>query len=115
MIGHCQPEFFQKGDGVIHDSLAAYPPQQANSVCLAFTVMPRKNYSLRSIVMSPKRSASPSPPSPTFSDTTQASAINFGLDGPEKIITRANLRVSLQAYDEVCIVLLRYALIHRVF
>ncbi|KAN0097689.1 hypothetical protein V8E55_002135 [Tylopilus felleus] len=63
--------------------------------------MPRKNYSLRSIVMSPKRSASPSPPSPTFSDTTQASAINFGLDGPEKIITRANLRVSLQAYDEL--------------
>ncbi|KAG6378485.1 hypothetical protein JVT61DRAFT_12745 [Boletus reticuloceps] len=63
--------------------------------------MPRKNYSLRSITLSPKRSTSPGPPSPTFSDATHASAIHFGVDGPEKIITRANLKVSLQAYDEL--------------
>ena len=41
------------------------------------------------------------PPSPTFSDATNASAINFGSDGPEKIITRADLKASLQAYDDV--------------
>ena len=41
------------------------------------------------------------PPSPTFSDATNASAINFGADGPEKIITRADLKASLQAYDDV--------------
>jgi hypothetical protein len=27
--------------------------------------------------------------------------MNFGADGPEKIITRANLKVSLQSYDDV--------------
>lgn len=27
--------------------------------------------------------------------------MNFGADGPEKIITRADLKVSLQSYDEV--------------
>ena len=27
--------------------------------------------------------------------------MNFGADGPEKIITRANLKSSLQAYEEV--------------
>lgn len=32
--------------------------------------------------------------------------MNFGIDGPEKIITRANLKASLQAYDEVRIALL---------
>ena len=41
------------------------------------------------------------PPSPTFSDATNASAMNFGSDGPEKIITRADLKASLQAYDDV--------------
>lgn len=66
------------------------------------TVMPRKNLSLRNFTLSPKRPSSPGPPSPTFSDTTHASAINFGVDGPEKIITRANLKASLQSYDEVC-------------
>ena len=41
------------------------------------------------------------PPSPTFSDATNVSAMNFGTDGPEKIITRADLKASLQAYDDV--------------
>lgn len=27
--------------------------------------------------------------------------MNFGAGGPEKIITRANLKASLQAYEEV--------------
>ena len=27
--------------------------------------------------------------------------MNFGVNGPEKIITRANLKASLQAYDDV--------------
>ncbi|KAF4602297.1 hypothetical protein EYR40_005502 [Pleurotus pulmonarius] len=44
---------------------------------------------------------SPGPPSPTFSDTTHVSAMNFGNDGPEKIITRANLKASLQAYQDL--------------
>ncbi|KAH7930299.1 hypothetical protein BV22DRAFT_1055216 [Leucogyrophana mollusca] len=63
--------------------------------------MPRKPRSLRNLAISPKRSSSPAPPSPTFSDATHASAMNFGADGPEKVITRANLKVSLQAYDEL--------------
>ncbi|KAF8845710.1 hypothetical protein BDN67DRAFT_293231 [Paxillus ammoniavirescens] len=63
--------------------------------------MPRRPRSLRNLALSPKRSSSPGPPSPTFSDATHASAMNFGADGPEKIITRANLKASLQAYDEL--------------
>lgn len=48
------------------------------------------------------RSKSPQrAPSPTFSEATNASAVNFGLDGPQKIITRANLKASLQAYEQV--------------
>ncbi|KAJ6510027.1 hypothetical protein C8R47DRAFT_777913 [Mycena vitilis] len=39
--------------------------------------------------------------SPAFSDTTNASAMNFGANGPEKIITRANLKASLQAYEDL--------------
>lgn len=80
---------------------AASPPQQT-SVSLIAAVMHRKNRSLRSFTLSPKRSSSPGPPSPTFSETTHASAIDFGVNGPEKIITRANLKLSLQSYDEVC-------------
>jgi hypothetical protein len=63
--------------------------------------MPREHRSMRSLAISPKRTSSPGPPSPTFSDATHASAMNFGADGPEKIITRANLKVSLQSYDDV--------------
>jgi hypothetical protein len=88
-------------------------PQQT-SVCLTAAVMPRKNRSLRSITLSPKRSSSPGPPSPTFSETTHASAIDFGVNGPEKIITRANLKLSLQSYDEFmsCSANYRAALLH---
>ncbi|KAG1892700.1 hypothetical protein F4604DRAFT_1564956 [Suillus subluteus] len=63
--------------------------------------MPREHRSMRSLAISPKRTSSPGPPSPTFSDATHASAMNFGADGPEKIITRANLKVSLQSYDDL--------------
>ncbi|KAL4075804.1 hypothetical protein J3A83DRAFT_4088168 [Scleroderma citrinum] len=63
--------------------------------------MPRKPRSLRNLALSPKRSSPPRSPSPTFSDATHASAINFGADGPEKVITRTNLKTSLQAYDEL--------------
>ncbi|GBE79248.1 Protein IVY1 [Sparassis crispa] len=62
--------------------------------------MPRVR-SLRSQAISPKRDLSPRPSSPTFSETTNASVLNFGPDGPEKIITRANLRVSIQAYEDL--------------
>ena len=29
--------------------------------------------------------------------------MHFGPDGPDKIITRADLKASVQAYDDVCI------------
>ena len=58
--------------------------------------------SLRGLAFgSGKRNISSGPPSPTFSDTTHASAMSFGANGPEKIITRANLKASLQAYEDV--------------
>lgn len=61
--------------------------------------------SLRTLSVSSNMSKHPKPahgpPSPTFSDATNASAMNFGSDGPEKIITRADLKASLQAYDDV--------------
>ncbi|PPQ95511.1 hypothetical protein CVT26_008539 [Gymnopilus dilepis] len=50
---------------------------------------------------SSKRPTSPGPPSPTFSEATQASAMNFGPNGPHKIITRQNLKASLQAYEDL--------------
>ena len=64
--------------------------------------MPRAR-SLRSLTIAPnaKRNASPGPPSPTYSDTSHASAMNFGANGPAKIITRAHLKASLHAYEEV--------------
>ncbi|KAI0751410.1 hypothetical protein C8Q80DRAFT_1251338 [Daedaleopsis nitida] len=62
--------------------------------------MPRV-HSLRTQTLSPKRDISPGPPSPTFTETTNASVLNFGPDGPEKIITRANLKASLHAYEEL--------------
>ena len=64
--------------------------------------MPRPR-SLRSLALAPnaRRTGSPGPPSPTFSDSTHVSVMNFGANGPEKIITRSNLKASLQAYDEV--------------
>ena len=65
---------------------------------------PSRPRSLRTLAFGlNKRKSSPGPPSPTFSDSTHVSAMNFGADGPEKIITRANLKSSLQAYEEVSI------------
>ncbi|GLB33582.1 putative homolog to Saccharomyces cerevisiae IVY1 (YDR229W) [Lyophyllum shimeji] len=64
--------------------------------------MPSRPRSLRALAFAyGKRKSSPEPPSPTFSDTTNASAMNFGPSGPEKIITRANLKASLQAYEDL--------------
>lgn len=66
--------------------------------------MPRgRTLSLRGLSFgSVKRNISQGPPSPTFSEATNASAINFGANiGPSKIITRANLKASLQAYEDV--------------
>ena len=48
-----------------------------------------------------KRNASPGPPSPTYSDTTNASAVHFGENGPAKIITRSDLKASMQSYENV--------------
>lgn len=63
------------------------------------------NRSLRTLSISSTVNKHPNPthgpPSPTFSDATNVSAINLGSDGPEKIITRADLKASLQAYDDV--------------
>lgn len=42
------------------------------------------------------------PPSPTFSDATNASQLNLGIHGPEKVITRADLKASMHAYETVC-------------
>lgn len=62
--------------------------------------MPRVR-SLRTQALSPKRDISSGPPSPTFTETTNASVLNFGPNGPEKVVTRANLKASLQSYEEV--------------
>lgn len=66
---------------------------------ISFTM--QRARSLRSLVTTSRRPMSPGPPSPTFSEATNASALNFGPDGPDKIITRANLKASLQAYEDV--------------
>ena len=48
-----------------------------------------------------KRNASPGPPSPTYSETTNVSAVNLGEHAPAKIITRADLKASMQSYENV--------------
>lgn len=48
-----------------------------------------------------KRNASPGPPSPTFSEATNVSAVNLGENGPAKIITRLDLKASTQSYENV--------------
>jgi len=64
--------------------------------------MPSRPRSLRALAFgSSRRKSSPEPPSPTFSDVTNVSAMNFGPNGPEKIITRANLKASLHAYEDL--------------
>ncbi|KAK0453370.1 hypothetical protein EV421DRAFT_676449 [Armillaria borealis] len=62
---------------------------------------PSRPRSLRGLAFGSRRNSSPGPPSPTFSDTTNVSQMNFGANGPEKIITRSNLKASLQAYEEL--------------
>ncbi|CAL1702330.1 unnamed protein product [Somion occarium] len=62
--------------------------------------MPRAR-SLRSLAISSRRNVSPTPPSPTFSEATNVSAMDFGPNGPAKIITKANLRASIQAYEDL--------------
>ncbi|KAG6820446.1 hypothetical protein H0H93_000442 [Arthromyces matolae] len=63
--------------------------------------MPSRPRSIRTLSFSTRRRASPEPPSPTFTDVTNVTAMNFGPNGPEKIITRANLKASLQAYEDL--------------
>lgn len=41
------------------------------------------------------------PPSPTFTATTSASQVHLDA-GPETIITRRDLRLSVNAYEDVC-------------
>jgi hypothetical protein len=55
-----------------------------------------------------KRNASPGagPPSPTFTETTNVSAVNLGENGPAKIITRSDLKASMQSYENVSSALL---------
>ncbi|KAI0049590.1 hypothetical protein FA95DRAFT_1488816 [Auriscalpium vulgare] len=65
-----------------------------------------KERSLRALAINtssatPRRTSSPGPPSPTFSETTNVSAINFGENGPAKVITRADLKNSLQSYSNL--------------
>ncbi|TRM68357.1 hypothetical protein BD626DRAFT_481470 [Schizophyllum amplum] len=64
---------------------------------------PGRPRSLRALAFgSSRRDSSPSAvrsPSPTFSDATHASAMNFGANGPEKVITRSDLKTSLDAYE----------------
>ncbi|OCH94246.1 hypothetical protein OBBRIDRAFT_769910 [Obba rivulosa] len=57
--------------------------------------------SLRSQAFLSQRDMSPRPQSPAFSETTNASVLNFGPGGPEKIITRGDLRMSVQAYEDL--------------
>ncbi|KIP12860.1 hypothetical protein PHLGIDRAFT_97599, partial [Phlebiopsis gigantea 11061_1 CR5-6] len=57
--------------------------------------------SLRSLAITSKRPTSPGPPSPTFSETTNASAMNFGPHGPDKIITRGDLKASVHSYEDL--------------
>jgi hypothetical protein len=55
------------------------------------------------ISFSRSRSQSRGPPSPTFSDITHVSAMNFGHDGPHTILTRSDLADSINAYDNVSV------------
>ncbi|KAI5120914.1 hypothetical protein M0805_002894 [Coniferiporia weirii] len=64
--------------------------------------MPRPRSSLRALTLNQNVAGVTSgPPSPTLSEATQASQMNFGAGGPEKIITRADLKSSLQAYENL--------------
>jgi hypothetical protein len=64
--------------------------------------------SLRSLIISTtsNKPAPAGPPSPTFSETTNVSAMDFGGNAPEKIITRAHLKNSINGYEKVSLSLL---------
>ena len=55
------------------------------------------------ISFSRSRSQSRGPPSPTFSDITHVSAMNFGNDGPHTILTRSDLADSIHSYENVSV------------
>lgn len=57
--------------------------------------------SLRPLNLASRRNTSSGPPSPTFSEATNVSTMHFGANRPSKVITRANLKASLQAYEDV--------------
>ncbi|THH11538.1 hypothetical protein EW145_g595 [Phellinidium pouzarii] len=64
--------------------------------------MPRPRTSMRALTVNHNMGEVASgPPSPTLSEATQASQMNFGAEGPEKVITRADLKSSLQAYENL--------------
>ena len=82
--------------------LALLPSSLHPLTTLLSNMAPSRPRSLRTLTFGfSKRQLSPGPPSPTFSDVTNASAMNFGANGPSKIITRANLKASIQAYEDV--------------
>lgn len=51
--------------------------------------------------MSSASTTSTRPTSPALTETTNASQMNFGFEGPERIVTRADLKNSAQAYENV--------------
>lgn len=71
-------------------------------VVTCVTMPSSKSRSLRELAFGiTKRNSTPGPPSPTFSEATNPSALHFGPGGPEKIITRTNLKTSVQSLEDV--------------
>lgn len=93
-------------DGVTNKHRALSPPASPIPVPTFRPIQPgplmHKARSLRSLAISTNINRQhDGPPSPTFSEVTNASAMNFGENGPAKIVTRADLKASMQAYDNV--------------
>lgn len=90
------------GDWAVHWATLAYS-RNNTTMSPTYGSMPRARLRTISTTSSNTRMASPSrgPPSPTMSEATNASQLHFGVNGPEKIITRADLRNSSQAYENV--------------
>ena len=65
-------------------------------------------HSLREMVLGTTRRSTAGPSSPSFSDITNASAMNFGLFGPKKVITRSNLKSNIQALEDVRLGVMRF-------
>lgn len=77
------------------NSATGFPPS-------AVTVMaPNRPRSLSLLSSFSWRSSNAGPPSPTLSETTNVSASDFGNNRPNKVITRANLKASTGAYEDV--------------